>query len=211
MNATPDDPRLREITVTMTAQEWDSLGFAPEPTVGNLRGSDEERAAYHDDRKRQHELRSYASENRSLERRSQAKVASATQEGVEGRYALAKAEADALRPDVMTVIPQVREYARRMVDWYLHGDKTGVTHLGAGNGFDKVGKTGLTCWVIPGIPQMGFRLPQTKFSRSYPYFRFTEEEAAAIKAAVSEVCVLVDSWNDRSSGIGLKFDPKGER
>lgn len=197
-----DDPRDQPVTVTLPVRCWDALGFLVPSEAG--RGG-------RDELPRESELRRYAATygtgNESLARET---IARATRDGLEERFALAKAEADARRPDVLGTLDEFEARAREMLAWWTDAETRRAEPSHFGRVWPLMGND-VRSWMTRDVPHFGFELPKFSFGRTYPYLRFTEEEAAAVRGRVDRVVRVVQTWNETSSCLSLRFDPEDVR
>jgi hypothetical protein len=172
------NPLTETFTITLTGQEWDSI----------IGGKDAR----------------YARNDRTLHAQTLAKIADYTP-GTDVRAAYARGVTDAKRPVID--YDEVTERAALLIDWYENGSREEVSHLGAGAPHQEPLKCGLQTWILRDLPHMGFGLAEFNFAGEYPYYRFTREEADLITVAVANVRPVVETWNETTSGISLKFKP----
>lgn len=185
------DPRQREVTITMTVQEWDALGFT---TMGERRG-----------------LRKYASEDPSLQGHARHRIADATLDGLRERWDIAEAEAKARFVEVGNGEAEIERAVREAIEWWETGDKSGVSPLGAGAPVGGgIPEAGLHLDILPGVPHLIFyRRPAFAFAGKYPYFLIETADAELIRSIVQRVRPIDATWNgDGTETMGVGFTPE---
>lgn len=166
------DPRDRDVTITLTAREWDSLGFGVS--------------------REDHDWRRYAHRSNGQTRDL---IARMTREGARERYELERAEADALRPDVLGNLESIKDAMRLYHEWWASGECAAareppaqlcdlVDDLMAGMSL-QVYSHGLMVVCLPGL----------EFAGRYPYFKLTEVEVICLLRVASQVGRVTSWWN----------------
>lgn len=189
MTSTTEDPRERMVTITMPMRMWDTLPVSL--------GTEDARA------------RNYTANDHEAESAARRIIAEATP-GAEERFALAKAEVDALRPNVFGMLDDIEARFVDMLAWWNSGKREQErSHFGKNW---PTMKGGMRSWMMRDVPHAGFTLPEFSFARQYPYFRLTVEEFEAIMERVRRHVEVEDTWNHPTaehaySGFSMRFVP----
>lgn len=182
-----NDPRKREVTITMTAEEWDSLA--------TFENNEWTRVSNYPDT----QVRPQASR----------KIGKAVGDPTP-RYAIALTEVEAQRPVILdnSATVSIREAIGAYVFWWKAGDYKGVSHLGGGNPMGPhYGNPvdGLFLSMTPaGV--LVFEMIEVAFMGRYPYFKYTEAEVDLLLTLCRDVGDVESHWNGvGSSSFSVQF------